>query len=370
VIDLRGLDLTAMQALVTELGERPFRGKQLYRWVHHRAADSIDAMTDLGKAFREKLAAHAGLGSLAIDLVQQSEDGTRKYRLKTGDGRFIEAVFMPETKRRTLCVSSQVGCAMGCGFCRTATMGLIRNLTISEIVSQVYLVEADLREQGWRPEGSPTARGPERILTNLVFMGMGEPLHNLDNLIPALDLLLSEEGMGFSHRHVTVSTSGLVPEIARFGKETRVKLAVSLNATEDAQRERLMPVNRKYPLAALMEACAAFPMKIGRRVTFEYVLLEGVNDSPEDAARLASLVRRVPAKLNLIAYNDNPGLPFHSPPAEDVEAFRADLETRGVAVFVRKNRGRDIAAACGQLAVEGQKRARREPHGALSLSAD
>jgi 23S rRNA (adenine2503-C2)-methyltransferase len=358
VIELRSLDLPALEGLVAELGERPFRARQIYRWVHRRSALSIEAMTDLQKDLRGKLAARARVGTLAIDLVQQSQDGTRKYRLRTHDGRFIEAVFMPEAKRRTLCVSSQVGCAMGCSFCRTATMGLIRNLTVSEIVSQVYLVEADLRELGWRSEGGTAPRAPERILTNLVFMGMGEPLHNLENLVPALDLLQSEDGMNFSHRHITVSTSGLVPEIERFGRETRVKLAVSLNATQDAQRARLMPVNRKYPLQRLLEACAAFPMKIGRRITFEYVLLEGVNDTDADSARLAALVRRVPAKVNLIAYNDNPGLPYHSPAAERVEAFRAGLEARGVAVFVRKNRGRDIAAACGQLAVAGQPRPR------------
>ncbi len=359
MIELRSLDLPALQGLVAELGERPFRARQIYRWVHRRAAESVEAMTDLQKDLRKKLADRATVGTLGIDVVQQSEDGTRKYRLKTHDGRFIEAVFMPEAKRRTLCVSSQVGCAMGCGFCRTATMGLIRNLTVSEIVSQVYLVEADLKQLGWRSEhAAEGARAPERILTNLVFMGMGEPLHNLDNLVPALDLLQSEDGMNFSHRHITVSTSGLVPEIERFGRETRVKLAVSLNATEDEQRAEIMPVNRKYPLEKLLAACAAFPMKIGRRITFEYVLLDGVNDGNEDLTRLTALVRQVPAKVNLIAYNDNPGLPYHAPTPERVEAFRAGLEARGVAVFVRKNRGRDIAAACGQLAVAGQSRGR------------
>jgi len=229
-------------------------------------------------------------------------------------------------------------------------MGLVRQLTTAEIVDQVYAVERDLKGRGLGPAGADPAA---RVLTNLVFMGMGEPLHNLDELLPALELLQSQEGLRLSHRHITVSTSGLVPEIARFGAATSVKLAVSLNGTTDAQREQLMPVNRKYPLKALLAACRAFPSKIGRRITFEYVLLAGQNDTREDADRLARIAKSVPAKVNLIAYNDNPGLGFHSPPEPDVEAFRAAVERRGADVFVRKNRGRDISAACGQLAVEG-----------------
>ena len=332
---------------MSELGERPFRAQQIYRGIHKRSAATLGELTDVPKALLEALAARATLSPLAIDLAQESTDGTIKYRLKTSDGKFLEAVFMPDKDRRTLCVSSQVGCAMGCTFCRTGTMGLIRQLRTGEIVDQIYRVERDLKARG--VPGDPNGR----VLTNLVFMGMGEPLHNLDNLLLALSHLLSVEGLALSHRHITVSTSGLVPEIIRFGREATVKLAISLNGTTDAQRTQLMPVNKKYPLKALLAACRDFPSKIGRRLTFEYVLLEGHNDSHEDVDRLARIARSVPAKVNLIAYNENPGLGFHSPPEPKVQAFRLALESRGVEVFIRKNRGRDISAACGQLAVEG-----------------
>jgi 23S rRNA (adenine2503-C2)-methyltransferase len=256
----------------------------------------------------------------------------------------------PQTRvRRTLCVSTQVGCAMGCGFCMTATMGLVRNLSAGEICDQVYRVNADLRR---------LSIPGERPLTNLVFMGMGEPLHNYDNVIRSLELLLSEAGPNFSHRHITVSTSGLVPNIVRFGEDTQVKLAVSLNATTDEQRARLMPVDKKWNIAALIEAVRKFPSRQGRRVTFEYVLLRGVNDSDQDAGRLAALLKGLPVKVNLIPYNENPGLGFGDPGAERVAAFRQALGARGITAMVRKNRGRDIAAACGQLAVEGQGRVR------------
>jgi 23S rRNA (adenine2503-C2)-methyltransferase len=367
------------------MGEKPYRARQLFRWLHQKGAAELAEMTDLPRAFRERLAAESRLTALAIDAVQTSTDGTRKYRLRTQDGRFIEAVYMPEESgpesfdpesdeeergsaprraeaegrsigddvmrrvRRTLCVSTQVGCAMGCGFCMTATMGLVRNLTAGEICEQVYRVNADLRSLGI--EG-------DRPLTNLVYMGMGEPLHNYANVMRSLELLLHEEGANFSHRHITVSTSGLVPNIARFGEETQVKLAVSLNATTDEQRARLMPVDKKWNIAALIDAVRRFPSRQGRRVTFEYVLLKGVNDSDEDAARLAALLKGLPVKVNLIPYNENPGLGFGDPGAERLQGFRNVLGAGGVIALVRKNRGRDIAAACGQLAVAGQSRTR------------
>jgi 23S rRNA (adenine2503-C2)-methyltransferase len=365
--DLRSMTLDELSQLVARLGEKPYRARQLYAWLHKKGAASLDAMTDLPRGFRDRLAAETRLTSLSIDAVQQSSDGTRKYRLRTHDGRFIEAVYMPDVAgpegfdpdgedddaptrvRRTLCVSTQVGCAMGCGFCMTATMGLVRNLSPGEICDQVYRVNDDLRAQGL--EG-------ERPLTNLVYMGMGEPLHNYDNVRRSLSLLVSEEGANFSHRHITVSTSGLVPNILKFGEETQVKLAVSLNATTDEQRAKLMPVDKKWNIAALMEAIRKFPSRQGRRVTFEYVLLRDVNDSDEDAERLAVLLRGLQAKVNLIPYNENPGLGFGDPGAQRVQAFRKLLVSRGVTALVRKNRGRDIAAACGQLAVAGEKRNR------------
>ena len=393
--DLRSMSLEELDLLVERMGEKPFRAKQLFRWLHHKGAASLAEMTDLPRAFRERLGRDTRLTTLAIDAVQTSVDGTRKYRLRTDDGKLIEAVYMPDEAgpdafdpqapdsdddeprkrvRRTLCVSTQVGCAMGCGFCLTATMGLLRNLTPGEIADQVYRVNDDLRRLGQPGTAEPAAgvasrRGhgpeasidPQRPLTNLVYMGMGEPLHNYVNVKRSLDLLLHAEGANFSHRHVTVSTSGLVPNIQRLGEETRVKLAVSLNATTDEQRARLMPVDKKWNIAALIDACRKFPMKYGRRITFEYVLLKGVNDIDDDARRLADLLSGLPAKINLIPYNENPGLAFGDPGAERVQAFRRILEGRGFAAMVRKNRGRDISAACGQLAVAGQKEKRGAP---------
>ncbi len=403
--DLRSLSLEELGVLVERMGERPFRSRQLFRWIHHKGAASIEDMTDLPRPFRQRLVREARLTTLAVDAVQRSSDGTRKYRLRTGDGKLIEAVYMPDEPgpdafdpeadeeeepgrkrvRRTLCLSTQVGCAMGCGFCMTATMGLVRNLTAGEIADQVYRVNADLRAEAPTEERALPATGrsrraeapteeralpatgrsrraeapidDQRPLTNLVYMGMGEPLHNYVNVKRSLDLLLHPEGANFSHRHVTVSTSGLVPNIQRLGEETRVKLAVSLNATTDEQRAKLMPVDKKWNIAALIDACRKFPMKHGRRITFEYVLLKGVNDTDADARRLADLLAGLPAKVNLIPYNENPGLGFGDPGAERVQAFRRILEGRGFAAMVRKNRGRDISAACGQLAVAGQKEA-------------
>jgi 23S rRNA (adenine2503-C2)-methyltransferase len=352
--DLRSRSLEERSLLVDRMGEKPYRARQLFRWLHLRGAASLEEMTDLPRPFRERLAQENTLATLVIDAVQQSSDGTRKYRLRTQDGKFIEAVYMPDESddtendeddrriRRTVCVSTQVGCAMGCGFCMTATMGLVRNLTAGEIADQIYRVNADLRAQGVPGE---------RPLTNLVYMGMGEPLHNYAQVMRSLELLLHEEGANFSHRHITVSTSGLVPNIVRFGEETQVKLAVSLNATTDEQRAKLMPVDRKWNIASLMDAVRRFPSRQGRRVMFEYVLLRGVNDSPEDAARLAALLKGLPVKVNLIPYNENPGLGFGDPGADRVQSFRKDLTERGVTALVRKNRGRDIAAACGQLAI-------------------
>jgi 23S rRNA (adenine2503-C2)-methyltransferase len=339
--DARSLSRAELEALVASLGERSFRTRQIFRWLHQRWAPSFESMTDLSKGLRERLAEQLALAPLEADQVQRSSDGTVKFRFKTADGRAIESVYMPEESRRTLCISTQVGCAMGCAFCRTATMGLSRHLTAGEIVDQAHRVNDALAAEG--------VPGP-RPLTNLVFMGMGEPLHNYENLKRALELLQDEDGPNFSHRHLTVSTSGLVPVMERLGRETEVKLAVSLNATTDAVRDLLMPVNRKYPLEALLDACRRFPTRQGRRVTFEYVLLKGVNDSLEDAARLARLLSGMQVKVNLIPYNENPGLPFESAPAERVAAFHAALLDRHIAVITRKNRGRDIAAACGQLA--------------------
>ncbi len=343
--DLRSLPRAGVEALVHALGERPFRARQLFRWLQRNAAASLGEMTDVPRSLRDALAARTLLTTLERANEQRSVDGTIKWTWRTRDGKLVESVYMPESDRRTLCLSTQVGCAVGCTFCLTGTMGLARNLGPGEIVDQVHRANRRLVELG-------VAQGP-RPLTNLVFMGMGEPLANYESLKIAIELLLSEDGPQFSQRHVTVSTSGLVPMIRRLGEETPVRLAVSLNATTDAQRDALMPINRRWPLAELLAACREFPLRNGRRITFEYVLLGGVNDGLDDARRLADLVRGIPAKINLIPYNANPGLPFVAPRPERVVEFQEALAARLLTVVVRKNRGRDISAACGQLAAEG-----------------
>ncbi len=342
--DLRSLSLDELGRFLAGLGEKAYRARQIHRWLHQKGAASFAEMTDLPAALRRVLVERARLDTLEMADERRSADGTIKWKWRTPDGKFVESVYMPEEGRKTLCVSSQVGCAIGCTFCLTGTMGLSRNLTAGEIVDQVARANRRLVELGERPAPRP--------LTNLVFMGMGEPLHNYDAVAAALGILLSEDGPNFSHRRITVSTSGFVPQMRRLGEETDVKLAVSLNATTDAQRDALMPLNRRWPLSELLRACRSFPMKRGRRITFEYVLLAGVNDSDADAARLARLVRGLPAKVNLIPYNENPGLGFEAPAQERVEAFRDVLVGRKVTAVIRKNRGRDISAACGQLAVE------------------
>ncbi len=343
MVDLASLRFDELAAFVAgPLGEKPFRSKQLYRWLHQRGATSFDEMTDLSKPLRAKLSELATIVRLTKDLEQRSTDGTIKYRWKTHDGKLIESVYMPSPERKTLCVSTQAGCAMGCRFCATATLGLLRNLTPSEIVAQVHAVNREVRAN----ENLQLLRP----LTNLVFMGMGEPLHNFENLKASLDILESEDGPNFSSRHITVSTVGLVNMIERFGKETDVKLAISLNASNDETRDTIMPVNKKWNIAALMDACRNFPLRQGRRITFEYVLMAGVNDSDDDARRLAGLLKDVPAKVNLIQYNENPGLGYHTTVDNRAERFRFLLEKAHVAAFIRANRGRDIAAACGQLA--------------------
>jgi 23S rRNA (adenine2503-C2)-methyltransferase len=360
--DLRSLSRAEVDALVARLGEKPYRARQIFRWLHQRGAASLDEMTDLPVALRARLGAEIRIEALERAEERRSSDGTIKWTWRTVDGKLVESVYMPEPGRKTLCLSTQAGCAMGCTFCMTGTMGLSRNLTPGEIVDQVARANRRLLELG---EGTGT-----RPLTNLVFMGMGEPLHNYENVRSALEVLLSEDGPNFSNRHVTVSTSGIVPEMRRFGEETDVKLAVSLNATTDEVRSAIMPLNRRWPLAELLAACRSFPMKKGRRITFEYVLLGGVNDTDEDATRLSRLVKGIPAKVNLIPYNENPGLGFHAPAPGRVESFRDRLVAANVTAVVRRNRGRDIAAACGQLAAEGGPGdpRRRAPHGSPPLT--
>jgi 23S rRNA (adenine2503-C2)-methyltransferase len=371
-VELLGLSYEAMERFVDELGERKFRAKQLFTWLHQKNAASFDEMTDLSKTFRAQLVEKAALAGPVVDDVRIAADGTRKYRLKTHDDNFIEAVWIPNASgpnKNALCISSQVGCAMGCTFCATASLKLLRNLTPGEIVGQLYAVCRDLDEN---PASATTNdafdsddddvvedAGSRRHVQNIVFMGMGEPLHNVDGVIAAIGLLTDPRGQGMSPRRITVSTSGLVPAIARLGVETSVHLAVSLNATNDDVRREIMPVDKKWPIADLLEACRAFPLKARRRITFEYVLLAGVNDSDDDARRLVLLVRDLRAKVNLIPFNPHPLSPFARPSDDRVESFRAILDRGHVSCFVRTTRGLDIDAACGMLGAKKLEDARK-----------
>ena len=342
--DLRSLGLDALTDFVGELGEKPYRARQIFKWLHQRGARRFDEMTDLKKNFRGALSGRASISCLSPAKVERARDGTRKYAFLTSKGDTIETVFIPDASsegRNTLCISSQVGCAIDCKFCLTASLGLIRNLTFGEIVEQVTRVKEDLGG-----EASPPTVG------NIVLMGMGEPLQNYGAVVEALATLSSELSHHISPRRITVSTSGLAPRIVRLGQDTSVNLAVSLNATTDEVRSRIMPINRRYNIAAVLDACRAFPLANRRRITFEYVLLAGVNDSDEDARRLARLLRGIRSKVNLIPFNEHPFSPFVSPTAERVVSFQRIVQGAGYSVFVRTARGDDISAACGQLGRE------------------
>ena len=330
--DLKNLSPDELVAFLAGLGKERFRAGQLLRWIYVRGVTDFSAMTDLSKALREELAARATISSWSPEATEESRDGTKKYLFRLADGQTVESVRIPmEGERATLCISTQVGCAMQCAFCLTGTFGLQRNLEPAEIVNQVCAARRD---------------GP---LNNIVLMGMGEPLHNLDNVVRALQIFYAREGFDYSPRKVTLSTSGLVPQMAELGRRIRVNLAVSLNATTDAVRNELMPVNRRYPLAELMAACRTYPLAPRQRITFEYILIRGVNDTPADAKRLVKLLHGIAAKVNLIPFNEHPGAVFRSPPAQSIEAFQTYLLDHGVVAIRRASKGQDISAACGQL---------------------
>lgn len=332
IVDLKNLAPDELVTFLAGLGKEKFRAGQLMRWIYGRGVTDFDAMTDLAKSLREDLAARAEVSRLTRLAVEQSRDGTRKYLLQLPDQRSVETVLIPmEGERNTLCISTQVGCAMQCAFCLTGTFGLVRNLTAGEIVNQVCAAREDAN------------------VDNIVLMGMGEPLHNLDNVVRALQILYSEQGFDYSPRKITLSTSGLVPEMLELGRRIRVNLAVSLNATTDAVRNELMPVNRRYPLKVLMEACRNYPLAPRQRITFEYILIRGVNDSPADAKRLVGLLHGVKAKVNLIPYNEHAGSAFRSPDAQAIESFQTYLLSRDIVAIRRASKGQDISAACGQL---------------------
>lgn len=339
-VNLLGLPRCELEALFARLGEKPFRARQIMRWMYGRGVLDPAQMTDLGLALRQDLAARAPLRLPPLTHVQESADGTVKWRLDAGAGQAIETVFIPEPGRGTLCVSSQVGCAMDCSFCATGRQGFNRNLTAAEIVGQVLLARREL--------ANPDGRSP---ITNVVFMGMGEPLANFRAVVQACDVLTDDLAFGLSRRRVTISTSGLVPQIRRLAEEARVALAVSLHAPDDELRDELVPINRRHPIGELLEACWAYVEATGtREVTFEYVMLDGVNDSIGHARRLAALLRQHPAKVNLIPFNTFPGTQYRRSSPERLEAFRRVLRDAGIVTVTRRTRGDDIAAACGQLA--------------------
>jgi 23S rRNA (adenine2503-C2)-methyltransferase len=351
--NLLGLPRPALEDFVRSLGSQPFRARQLMNWVYKRGSGSFDDMTDLAREFRARLVGAAEVRAPQIVSAQRSADGTRKWLLRADEAQAFEMVFIPEEDRGTLCISSQVGCALDCSFCATAQQGFNRNLSTAEIVGQVWLAARELEhdERGERRGVGEEGTGRERQVTNVVLMGMGEPLANFRNVVPALDILLDDLGFDFSRRRVTLSTSGLVPQIYRLARVSNVALAVSLHAPNDALRNELVPINRKHPIAELLEACWHYlDEQNGRSVTFEYVMLDGVNDSVTQARELARLLRGHPAKVNLIPFNPFPGTRYRRSSAPVIQRFRDELIGRGVLATVRRTRGDDIDAACGQLA--------------------
>jgi 23S rRNA (adenine2503-C2)-methyltransferase len=352
-VNLLEFDLDGLTAFCEQLGEKRFRATQLFRWIHQKGATDFAQMSDLAKSLREKLAGVAAIAPLAVASEQASSDGTIKWLFDVGAGNAVETVFIPEDDRGTLCISSQAGCAVGCRFCSTGHQGFSRNLGTGEIVAQLWYAERHLRRRLNLPEG-------ERAITNVVMMGMGEPLQNYTALVPALRVMLDDHGYGLSRRRVTVSTSGVVPMIDRLRDDCPVALAVSLHAPNDALRDDLVPLNRKYPIAELLAACNRYLERAPRDfITFEYCMLDGVNDTPELAAQLAALVRdTVSCKFNLIPFNPFPESGLKRSPRERIVAFARVLQDAGVVTTVRKTRGDDIDAACGQLAGEVQDRTR------------
>ncbi|MDZ7643221.1 MAG: 23S rRNA (adenine(2503)-C(2))-methyltransferase RlmN [Woeseiaceae bacterium] len=347
--NLLGLPRAGLEAFFAELGEKPYRARQLMQWMHQRGAADFAAMTDLSKSLRGRLEQVAAIERPQVLSEQASADGTVKWLFRAGGGQAIESVFIPEPGRGTLCISSQVGCALDCAFCATGAQGFNRNLTSAEIIGQV----------GHANDVLPRRNNDEPAVTNVVFMGMGEPLANYRNLLPALDLLISDWAYGLSRRRVTVSTSGIVPHIDRLGDDCNVSLAVSLHAPNDELRDRLVPINRLHPIAELLDACWRYADKHAKRfITFEYVLLRGVNDGAEHAEQLADLLVGRPAKVNLIPFNPFPGTEFERSGRDTIGFFQDRLRRRGLVATTRRTRGDDIDAACGQLAGKVRDRTR------------
>jgi 23S rRNA (adenine2503-C2)-methyltransferase len=366
--NLLDFTLPRLTAHFATLGEKPFRARQVFRWLHQRGADNFDAMTDLAKGLRVTLAANMAIVAPVVMSEHVSSDGTVKWLLDVGTGNGIEVVYIPEEDRGTLCVSSQVGCALDCKFCSTGRQGFNRNLTVAEIIGQLWFANRRIAELA--AEGKVAARRYEdaeilspRPVTNVVMMGMGEPLNNLDNVADAMEIMLDDHGYGLSRRRVTLSTSGVVPMIAKLKKRLPVALAVSLHAPNDALRTKLMPVNASYPLDQLIAACNDY-LEVAPRdfITFEYVMLDGVNDSPDNAREVIEIMKRVPSKLNMIPFNPFADSGFARSREDRLHRFRELVVAAGFVVTVRKTRGDDIDAACGQLAGQVVNRMKRKVH--------
>ncbi|NLY28646.1 MAG: 23S rRNA (adenine(2503)-C(2))-methyltransferase RlmN [Alcaligenaceae bacterium] len=359
-INLLGLDGPALTELVGQWGGKPFRARQLLRWVHQRGVNDFDLMTDLAREFRGQLTERCSIHAPEVSMEQRSADGTRKWLFDVGQNNAVESVFIPEDDRGTLCISSQAGCTVACPFCSTGYQGFNRNLTTAEIIGQLWFARRALQADAQAARiGNASGNEPDRVITNVVMMGMGEPLLNYDQVLHALRLMLDDNAYGLSRRRVTVSTSGVVPMIDRLARDCPVALAVSLHAPNDALRDRLVPLNRKYPLAELISACNRY-LEFAPRdfITFEYIMLDGVNDTDEHARELIALARQIRCKFNLIPFNPFPQSGLKRSPSARVRLFAQILIDAGLVTTVRKTRGDDIAAACGQLAGDVKDRTR------------
>jgi 23S rRNA (adenine2503-C2)-methyltransferase len=347
--DLKNLTQEQITAFVVSLNQPPFRAKQIMGWLYRPGITEFSQMTDLAKVFRTILEENACISRYTDPIIEEAGDGCVKFGFRLYDGNIIEAVLIPEPDRNTLCISSQVGCAMGCSFCLTGTMGFKRNLTAAEIVNQICAARDYLLAQ---PRGKLI--GPDRV-TNVVYMGMGEPLNNLENVLASLSIITEQKGLDLTSRRITVSTCGIIPKLRELGEKSTVNLAISLHAVDDATRRKLMPINDRYSIDDLLTACRDFPMPKRKRIMFEYILLKGINDSDADAVELASKLKGIPCKINLLPYNESPALPYKSPGMARLLAFQKILLDAHFTVFIRNSRGSDISAACGQLATEGGK---------------
>ncbi len=364
--DALSKSLDELKFLFLSINEKPYRAKQLFEALHKKLISDFNKITCFSETLKNKLAKICKIQILAIRKIENSLDGTRKYQLETEDGNLIESVFIPNSAangKNTLCISSQVGCAMGCTFCATSKLKLKRNLKPSEIINQVYIIDKDLRSINWADNFSESNKNnfnlsqDTRLIHNLVYMGMGEPLHNYENVLKSIKLLSAQEGQNYSGRRITVSTSGVVKNIQRLGIETNVHIAISFNATSNDLRNEIMPINKKWPLEELVEACENFPSNNQRRITFEYVIIDKVNDSNEDACRLAEWLKRIKCKVNLIAFNPHSLSSYKKPTLKRMMEFQDILLQKQISTFIRTTRGDDINAACGMLGSTDEKMA-------------